>query len=93
MKLACFGLLAWLTGCNLYGPCCGNSDCGGGSICSIDDDKCPAPGHPKGLCLTKCGIDRDCEDGYVCNVIILNCGCQAIGDGGSEGTCAPGVGE
>jgi len=91
--LACLVLTSWLAGCNIYGPCCSNTDCAGGAICSIDDDKCPAAGHPKGTCLSKCAVDRDCQDGYVCNVVILTCGCQAIGDGGSQGTCSPGVGE
>ena len=92
-RLACIVAVAWLAGCNLYGPCCTNTDCAGGGICSVDDDKCPGTGHPRGLCLTKCSIDHDCADGYVCNVIVLNCGCQLIGDGGTEGTCAPGVGD
>jgi len=92
-SLACLGLLVWMAGCNLYGPCCLNTDCAGGNTCSVDDDKCPAPGHPRGTCLAKCAIDRDCEDGYVCNVFVFNCGCQPIGDGGAQGTCAPGVGD
>ena len=85
--------LAFTMSCNLYGPCCSNTDCSGGAICSIDDNMCPGPGHPKGTCVSKCAIDRDCADGYVCNLIILTCGCEVIGDGGSEGTCAPGVGD
>jgi hypothetical protein len=92
---ALFGLVALLglATCNLYGPCCSNSDCSGGSICTVDDDKCPSAADPKGQCLKKCGVDRDCGDGEVCNVFILSCACQKIGDGGSEGTCAPGVGD
>jgi len=91
--LACLGLLIWMAGCNLYGECCTNTDCSGGNACSVDDDKCPAPGHPRGTCLAKCAVDRDCEDGDVCNVFVFNCGCVPIGDGGSQGTCAPGVGD
>ncbi len=82
----------WLAGCNLYGRCCKNSDCSGGDTCSLDDDGCPADGHPEGTCLSKCSLDADCAEGYICNVFVLACGCQVIGDGGSEGTCSPGVG-
>jgi len=90
------GAMVLLAACATNGPCCSNSDCPGSNVCSIDDSQCPSEGHPKGMCLSPCQVDRDCGRGQVCNLIILKCGCEDVGDGGVdggvEGTCAPGVG-
>ena len=82
--------------CSTTGPCRSNTDCPGSNICSVDTQ----PDGPvvNGQCIYRCMVDRDCPSAQVCNLVLLNCGCQdapgllpdsgPIGDGGMIGTCS-----